>query len=137
MTEKEIKNKTVEEKAAVEQEANKELTKEEVIERLNNNFAVLDSAHGRIKVSRKFYTICACIGTVASVVGVAGIVAGGIALAPLTLGLGIASVVTSVGSYNDTKKEEKFYQNLDAKNIETAKKLKLKVITPNENEKSK
>lgn len=72
------------------------VTREEAIERVKENREVINTAYGRVNVSKTFFKICGAVGVVAAGIGVAGIATLGFVLVPVaTTGLGVATAVTS------------------------------------------
>ena len=110
--------------------ANRKVTREEAIERVSDNREVIRTAYGNVSVSKKFFTACGIIGTVAAGIGVAGIATLGFVLVPVaTTGLGVAAAVTSGIFYNGENKEEKRLEEAWRENKEAANRIAAKQKT--------
>lgn len=106
---------------------NEIVTKEEALDRVKENYEVIDTAYGRINASKKWFAACGTIGAIATGIGVAGIATLGFVLAPVaTTGLGIAAAVTSAKFYNDENKELNRMIEADEKNVATQERIEAK-----------
>ncbi len=114
------------------------VTKEEALERINENFEEIDSAYGKIRVSKIFFKVCAGIGIGATVVGVAGIATLGFALAPVaTTGLGIASAATGLIFNKGENDEYARMQEAEERNIRAKRSIVVKEVLKEEKAKQK
>ena len=103
------------------------VTKEEAQERIKENYAVLDTAYGRINASKRWFTVCGTICAIAAGIGVAGIATIGFVLAPVAAtGLGVATAVVSVKFYSDEKRVHASLIEEDNKNYEAAQRIEEK-----------
>ena len=100
------------------------VTREEAIERVKENREVINTAYGRVNVSKTFFKICGAVGVVAAGIGVAGIATLGFVLVPVaTTGLGVAAAVTSGIFYNGENKEERRLQDAWLENKAAANRI--------------
>lgn len=108
----------------------KKVTKDQALERINDNFEVIDTAYGRIKASKRWFAVCGTIGAIAAGIGVAGIATVGFVLAPVaTTGLGVAAAVVSAKFYSDENIEHARLLDADNKNFEAKERIEAKVKT--------
>jgi len=112
---------------------NRIVTREEALNRIEENFNELEIAYGKVRISKKFFALCGVLGTVSAGIGIVGLATVGFVLAPITAaGLGIGAAVSSIFFYKDELNEEKRLDNHSIKNqaalhrIEEKAKIKVK-----------
>ncbi|MBQ7105354.1 MAG: hypothetical protein IJN90_05810 [Bacilli bacterium] len=82
------------------------VTREQAVERINDNYEIIDTAYGRIRASKKFFAVTGTIGALSTGVGIAGLVVTGFTLLPITVtALGVAAAGVSAKFYSDENKE--------------------------------
>jgi hypothetical protein len=102
----------------------KEVTKEEALERIDENLEVIKSSFGTIKFNKIFFGVCAGVGLAATGVGIVGTVVWGLSVASgVTMGLGAAASVTSGIFLSKEKQTELEYNRLEEKNLDSQKVL--------------
>lgn len=87
---------------------NTRVTKEEALERVNDNLETIEGAFGTIKFNKKFFGVFNGISLVSGVVGTGLLIAGGLAVAPIiATGCGLAgTIVSAVGLAKEKHEEE-------------------------------
>lgn len=103
------------------------VTKEEAVERIQDNLEEIDCAAGRIRVSKTFFKVCAAIGAGATVIGGIGIGVLGFTLVPVaTTGLGIASVVTGLAFNKDKNNEMDDMARSQQRNLQALRSIEVR-----------
>lgn len=102
----------------------KKVTKEEALERIDENLEVINSSFGTIKFNKVLFGVCAGVGLVATGAGIVGTVVWGLSIAAAaTTGLGAAAAITSGIFYKKEKETELEYNRLEEKNLDSKKVL--------------
>lgn len=102
----------------------KKVTKEEALQRIDENLEVINSSFGTIKFNKIFFGVCAGVGLVATGAGIVGSIVWGLSVASgVTMGLGAAASITSGVFFNKEKQTELEYNRLEEKNLDSQKVL--------------
>ena len=108
------------------------VTKEEALERVDDNFETLNSIYGTIKVNKVFFGVCAGVSLVSGAIGTGLLIAGGLAVAPIiATGFGVAGTAYSAIQIKkqldyEAETNEKWNQNVDAQDKIFAKSKKIR-----------
>ena len=83
------------------------VTKEDALERINNNMKTIDTGYGQIHVNKKFFRNCAIVGGVSTGVGAVLLATVGFVLVPIAVtGLGVIATATNGAFYFGEKLKE-------------------------------
>ena len=100
------------------------VTKEEALERVEDNFETLNSRYGAIKVNKVFFGVCAGVSLVSGVIGTGLLIAGGLAAAPIiATGFGIVGTAYSATQIKKQSDYEAETDELWNKNVDTQNKI--------------
>jgi len=100
------------------------ITKEEALERVDDNLETIRSAFGTIKFNKIFFGVCNGVSVVAGGIGTALLIGGGLAVAPVVAtGFGVAG---SIYSAIQLKKQEDTMADMENawnRNVNTREKI--------------
>lgn len=90
------------------------VTKEEALERIDENLETINSAFGKIKFNKIFFGVCAGIGVVCTGAGIIGTAVWGLSVASaVATGFGAGAAITGGIFYKQQNDEELKYNGLE------------------------
>ena len=93
------------------------VTREQAVERINENYEVLDTAYGKIHLSKAFFAATGAIGALSAGVGIAGLIVSGVGVLPIAVTtIGAAAAGVSAKFFGDENKELARLQEEDSYN---------------------